>query len=430
LYRGEWNHCESYNQGDTVNHGGRLWEASQQNAGKEPGLSGGAAFWTDRGAFTPLGAIRDDDTSEKLSTTEGQYNHIGDDEADAILNAREPSAAHPFITAADVPELALRLGEFGKVPMPAGLGMIYGAHFDDAANILAVVGDGVIAWYDAVAKDWTTQALDGEWRGIAKHLGVYVAVGKDKIAAGVFGGSGSLAVVATVAGDWKDAESSGGIVVAVADGRSAASPDGLSGWAARDELPGYGDAVAYNGAEGRFYSVGRAGCLESEDGENWTADASMPPGTWRDVARGQDCMFALSGRSAHRPDGGPDWILGEAMPIGGWEAGANGSGYNLAVGNGIAALSGERAHSYAMKEIPNYVYTCAVYGAGRFWALGSVIVTAVVTDIAGALGAVEGANEDNPIATAADVAAAAATFAGLEERIAALENHIDGGSID
>jgi hypothetical protein len=358
------------------------------------------------GAFTPAGAIRHDDTTEKSTTKEGEYNHIGDDEADAVLNAKEPSAENPFITASQVPELALRLGEFGKIPMPPGpgpqaaFGMIYGAHFSEPTKTLAVVGDGAAAWYDAAAGTWTVQALAGEWRGITKHLGVYVAAGKDKIAAGT---AENMAAVATVTGNWKDVETSGGTVVAVADGRTAASSDGLTGWAARDGLPGYGDAIAYNDAEGKFYSAGRAGCLVSEDGESWTIDESMPAGTWRDIQRGHECMFALSGRNAYKPDGG-GWILGDAMPAGGWEAGANGSGYNLAVGNGIAALSGERAHSYTMKEIPNYVYTCAAFGAGRFWALGSAIVTALVTDIAGALEAAEGANADNPFVTAGQLA--------------------------
>ena len=400
MYKGEWNQCASYNQGDTANHNGHLWEAEQQNAGKEPGSS--PAFWTDLGAFTASGAIRHDDTTEKHGTSETEFNHISDDEADAVLNAREPSAENPFATLRDIPELALKLGNFEKSVMPAGLGMIYGAHFDDGTKILTVAGDGVIAWLDVSAGTWTTQALAGEWRGVTKHLDVYVAVGKNKIAAG---DAENLAVVAALTGDWKDIETSGGTAVAVAEGRTASSSDGLTGWTARDELPGYGDAVAYNDAEGLFFSVGRLGCLVSADGVNWTADASMPAGhTWRDIQRGHECMFALSGRSAHRPDGG-EWLLGEPMPFGGWEAGANGSGYNLAAGNGIAALAGERSHSYTAKEIPNYVYTCAVYGAGRFWALGSAIVSAVVTDIAGALGAAEGASENNPFVTAGQMAA-------------------------
>jgi hypothetical protein len=277
--------------------------------------------------------------------------------------------------------------------------MIYCANFDEAAKKLVVATDFVIAWYDMAAGLWDNQALPGEWRGSTKHLGVYVAVGKNKIAAGPLG---SMAVVATVAGDWKDVETSGGKAVAVADGRTAASDDGVTGWTAQDGLPGYGDAIAYNSTEGLFWSVGRAGALSSADGLAWVIDEAMPPGTWRDIQRGHECMFAFSGRTAYRTDMG-DWVLGDPMPGGGWEAGANGSGYNLAVGNGIAAISAERAHSYVVKDIPNFVYTCAVYGAGRFWALGSAVVAAVVTDIAAALGAIEGANEDNRIATIHDL---------------------------
>jgi hypothetical protein len=425
LYKGTWQFCTSYNQGDTAVHDGHLWEATQQSAGKEPGTPDGTLFWNGLGVFAPAGSVRHDDTTEKSTTKEGEYNHISDDEADAVLNAKQPSAANPFITASQVPELALRLGVFGKIPMPAGLGMIYGAHFDALSNLLAVAGDGVLAWRDANAGTWEVQALAGEWRGITKHSGVWVAVGENAIAAGA---AGSLAIAATVAGGWKDAASSGGAVVAVADGRTALSSDGLTGWTARDEAPGYGNAVAYNDAEGKFFSVGKAGCLVSSDGETWANDAAMPAGTWRDIARGQECMFALSGRSAHRPDG-ENWILDDAMPIGGWEAGANGGGFNLAVGSGIAALSGERAHSYTMKDIPNYVYTSAVHGAGRFWALGSAIVSAAVTDIAGALEAIEGANEDNRIATAQDVSSAAeAAAADLESARNELENAIQAAS--
>jgi hypothetical protein len=410
LYRGEWNQCTSYNQGDTASHDGHLWEAEQQNAGKEPGLPCNAAYWTDMGAFTPAGSIRHDDTTEKSTTKEGEYNHISDDEADAVLNARAPSAENPFATLADIPELALRLGDFAKRDMPPGLGMIYAAHYDTVDNVLAVAGDGIAAWFDMQTGEWFIQELSGEWRGLTKHLDVYVAVGKDKIAAGI---AGDMVIVANVAGDWKDAETSGGAVVAVADGRTASSADGLTGWTARDELPGYGDSVAYNNAEGLFFAVGRLGCLKSEDGDVWTIDETMPAGTWRDIIRGHECMFALSGRSAHRPDGG-DWELDDPMPAGGWEAGANGSGYNLAIGNGIAALSGERAHNYTVKAIPNYVSTCVVYGAGRFWALGSAIVAAVVTDIAGALGAAEGASESNPFVTETRLAE---VQAGLENKI-------------
>jgi uncharacterized coiled-coil protein SlyX len=116
-------------------------------------------------------------------------------------------------------------------------------------------------------------------------------------------------------------------------------------------------------------------------------------------------MTAVSGKAAFKEDGG-DWATGD-MPVGGFEDIAHGGGFLVATGNNIAAVSPERALAFKTANAPDYIYTSVVYGAGRFWLLGSAVVAAYVVNVSEALENANGANGSNPFATMTDLAASA-----------------------
>jgi hypothetical protein len=108
---------------------GRLayYEAVAQNAGADPILPENNLYWKLIGDGTIGGAIFHDETLEKSGTSETEFFHISKDEADAAVNAIRPSAENPFVTRDEVPEYGVTVGEFAEIPMPPGMGMIYGA---------------------------------------------------------------------------------------------------------------------------------------------------------------------------------------------------------------------------------------------------------------------------------------------------------------
>jgi hypothetical protein len=187
--------------------------------------------------------------------------------------------------------------------------------------------------------------------------------------------------------------------VAVGDGRVAVTSDGAS-WTSQHVPLGFGDDIAFNDAEGLFYSVGRLGCKTSAVGAAWV-DSGLQPGTWRGVARGYESMVAVSGKAAFKKDG-EDWVISD-MPVGGWEDIAHGGGYLVAAGNSIAASSPERALSFNFEESPDFVYTSVIYGYGKFWLLGSAVVTAPIVNVGEAIEKANNPNADNPFATKADI---------------------------
>jgi hypothetical protein len=413
MNKGEWSSCVNYVAGDAVTADGKVYEALQQNAGKYPETN--PTYWTYRGLF--FGIVPPHNELDGLQgTSETDYYHLNENQAAALLNADEPSAANPVLTKKSMPALGRAVKDFEEIAMPPGMSIIYGAYFDEAEKKLVVVGDDAMASLDAVTRTWTPHAVPaGPWRAVTKFSGNYVAVGKNAAMAGTLD---AMASVPMPSGDWRSLAGGDSRVVAVADGRVAGSPDGLSGWGAKNVSKGYGDSVAYSAREGRFFSVGAAGCKSALDSASWGDawdDEPIPAGTWRSVLCFEDWTIAVSGVEAHKKWDEDEWAS-RPMPVGGWEDAAAGRGFVLTAGNGIAATAQTPALQYASKDIPNNIYTCAVYGASAFWVLGSVVLTALTVDTAGALAAADGLNADNPPASRNELLAA------KEEAEAALED--------
>jgi hypothetical protein len=417
----EWEPCANYAAGNVVYREGKAYRALQQNAGMTPENS--PAYWQYLGIVSDI--IPPHNQLDGLQgTSEADYFHLNEDQAAAALNADEPSAANPFITRKNMPELGKTVGAFEPIPMPPGMGIVYGGYFDEAQKLLVVVGDGRMASLDALTRTWTEHAVPaGPWRSVTKMGNSYVAVGANKAMAGTLD---AMAEVPMPQGNWRSVSAGDSRVVAVAEGRLASSDDGLSGWSAKDVAPGYGDAVAFSAREGKFYAVGAAGCKSAPGnapwGNAWNVEP-IPAGTWRDIVCAGDYMIALSGIEAHKKWDDETWIP-RPMPVGGWEGAAAGAGFILGVGNGIAALAKIPALQYTPAEIPNNVYTCAVYGASAFWALGSAILTALVVDVGAALASSPAPNSDNWFVTHNDIVA---LESALMSEIARLDEAITWG---
>jgi hypothetical protein len=424
MNKGEWGPCVNYVTGDTTIRNGKVYQALQQNAGIDP--ENNPVYWQYVGMSSNV--VPPHDGLDGLhGTSETEFFHLNQDQAAAALYADEPSATNPFITQKNLPALGKRINEFENIAMPAGMGIIYGAYFDEPAKRLIVVGDDRMASLDTSTRTWTAHTVPaGPWRAVTKFGNNYIVVGKNAAMAGPLD---TMASVPIPAGDWRDLDAGNSRVVAVADGRVGSSPDGTASWSAKDVATGYGDSVAYSVREGKFFAVGLSGCKSIADnapwGDAWAVE-NIPAGTWRDVISTGDYMIALSGTAAHKKWDETAWVARQ-MPSGGWEAAAAGAGFVIGVGNGIAASAKMPAFQYTSLDIPNNVYTCAAYGASTFWVLGSAILSALVVDTGAALDASGGPNADNPYVTHNDLLA---TSDGINADIATLMNAASWGRIE
>jgi hypothetical protein len=396
MKQGEWIPCGNYLAGDIVTKIGKIYRAVAQSAGKDP--ENNPTYWVYEGLF-PAMVPTHNSLDGLQGTSETDYFHVSENEAAALLYADEPSAANPVLTKKNLPALGKSIKDFETLSMPPGMGIIFGAYFDETAQKLIVVGDDAMASLDPVTRTWTTHSVPaGHWRDITKFGGNYIVVGKDVAMAGPLD---TMALVPIPAGNWRSVAAGDSRVVAVAEGRVASSSNGLSGWGGKDTATGYGDSVTYSSKEGKFFAAGAAGCKSTPDNAPWGdawATENIPAGTWRAINAVGDYVIAVSGTQAHKKWDETTWVS-RNMPVGGWEDVAVGAGFVLTVGNGIAASAQIPALQYTVKNIPNNIYTCTVYGASSFWVLGSVVLTALTVDTAGALEAANGLNASNPPAT-------------------------------
>lgn len=408
-FKGVWETCPEYNENDVVINTGTLWKAVQQNAGKKP-IDNTPAYWVE---LTPeekediadditdptLKLLKHDETLEIKSMTPGDNWHVCRNTVDAIRNTRHaPNADNPFVTEADLPELTSALAEFETIPMPQNFGVIYDGYFDADTNILCVVADNRIGWYDDKAVKWETQEIRGAWRGVCKHGDKWVAVGTNAVASG---GVNSMALGSIRAGKYNDIASSGGRLYAVGDGILSHSDDAMN-WQGVETAKGYGDGVCYHEREGKWYFVGADGARTTVDGLSFDDVEGFPSGTHRDIKRGEKGLYSCSGKIHVRQDT-TDGDAGEwktyDVGSGGWNSIDEGEGYIVAVGNGKAVYSKADIIQFKELSIPDYLYTCVVFGYSRFWLLGSTIAVGLVLDIAGAIQGADRPNRTNPFVT-------------------------------
>ncbi|GHV34426.1 hypothetical protein FACS1894187_04950 [Synergistales bacterium] len=427
-----WQPCPSYNTGDIVTYAGHIWEAKAQSAGKEPNNPNNTGYWKDLGELAATGDVRHDDTTEKHGTSATEFNHLSDNEADAALYAHNPSQTNPFLTASQIAPLYVHIGDFVKQSDLSAI--VYDALFDDAEQAVIAVGDNVVTRIDPTDMSTEVFSAFGNWRGVTKLGSDFVAVGKDSAAYGDFH---NMQLGAIPSGHWKSVAAGNAKAVAVGDGRAAVSTDGQS-WTAQDMPVGFGDDIVFNDYDNRFYAVGRLGAKSSADGIAWT-DETLAAGTWRAVARGNERLVAVSGKVAVKEDGG-DWVVSD-MPFGGWEDVCAGDGFMVAAGNNIAAVSPDRSADFGSAAVPDFIYTTVVFGAGKFWLLGSAVVTADVVDTAAALNGANNPSSGNPYATIADLASVNAALLttvnglqaiviGLQSAVNNLLTGIDGGGVN
>jgi hypothetical protein len=135
MNRGEWTTCGNYNAGDITTWKGKVYKALQQSAGREPDKN--PTYWEYLGLFP--GVVPPHDGLEGLhGTSETEFYHLNEDQAAAMLYADEPSAANPVLTKKNMPALGKSIEEFEALPMPTGMGIIYGAYFDELEQKLIV----------------------------------------------------------------------------------------------------------------------------------------------------------------------------------------------------------------------------------------------------------------------------------------------------
>lgn len=417
-YKGEWIQCPEYALDDVVKRGGEFYKALQQNAGKDPAvLENVDVYWAkltdsekkELAESDPLGGgtglVLHNSTLEKDRTADaeatGVYVHIGQNEAYAMAFARnKPSADNPFATEADLPIFGKKLSPFVTMNTPENVGVIYGGTFDEPSGKLAVCGDGFVATYSPATNKWEVQILEGAWRAICRHNNAWIVVGTNCVASGEIG---TLALGAIRAGRYNAIATSGGRVIAVGDGVSSWSDLGVASWQGIETSKGYGDGITYHETEGKFYAVGPSGCRTTSDGQIWAVDDTFSQdGTWRDIKRGEECLYAASGKIVVRDDRDKNWRVQESH-TGGWNSIANGEGFSIAVANGRTVTSTGRYEPFEEADVPDYIYTAVVFGASRFWLLGSAIVSTLVENIAEALNAANAPNRDNPFVTLAEV---------------------------
>lgn len=342
-----------------------------------------------------------DDMNGIHSFAGGTY-HVAENEAKAINKTKYyPDEDNPFITKMEMPLLENSLSPFEEMRLADGIGLIYDGVFDEVSKTLGVCGDNFIAWYSDKDDEWTVQEVQGAWRAICAHGRIWVAVGSNCAAAGAVG---EVAIVPIRDGKYTAITSSGGRVMAVGDGKVAWSDSGTGDWRGIDTTKGYGEGICYHEIEGKFYAVGSAGLRSTKTGQVWDAENFVPGGSWRDIARGEHGLYACSGRIAYKIDEGDAltnnyYWQEERTAVGGLNGIAEGEGYVVAVANGHAFTTDISDMSFVDVEVPDYVYTSIVFGASRFWLLGSAICVSLVKNVKNALAGADAPNGSNPFTT-------------------------------
>lgn len=411
-YRGVWVQCADYASGDVAFESGELWKALSQNAGKRPSENN-PNIWVkltpeekreieddikgDPDAPKSLIDQSHDDLKDVRMLAQGEdAYHVTRAQAQGLAKANGLSADNPALTARDMPIMKKYLADFKKIITPDGFGMIYGCAWNDKDKTLCVAGDDKVGWYDDTTSTWKVQELTGEWRCVCVHGDICVVGGTNRAAAGT---PGELQYVSVRAGEYNSIASSGGRVIMVGDGKVAWSETGTAAWLGIDTNRGYGDGIIYDERRAVFVAVGPSGARTTETGQIWKReDDFIARGTWRDIARGDGVTAACSGAIAYRTDASGEWEKRDTES-GGWEGVAVGGGFIVAVKNGSSIVADSDDPVFNEKAVPDYIYTCAVYGGSRFWIAGSAVATAKIVDTAAALASADDPNEDNPFLT-------------------------------